>query len=114
MHANETGLSIHCKGHDPEWNPQVQSATISIGGGQARQMDSDFSDDDILAAVPRGSDGSVVLGKYRIEKQLGRGGMGTVYLASHLELGSRVAIKCLRADPNNRRTEGIARLKREA
>lgn len=39
--------------------------------------------------------GKVLADKYRIEKQLGRGGMGSVWLARHLTLGSDVAIKVI-------------------
>src|SRR4051794_7100216 len=34
----------------------------------------------------------VVLGKYRIVRRLGAGGMGTVYEAVHVEIGKRVAL----------------------
>ncbi len=39
--------------------------------------------------------GQVLLGKYRIERVLGVGGMGAVVLAMHLQLEERVAIKFL-------------------
>lgn len=37
--------------------------------------------------------GTVIAGKYRIERLLGEGGMGTVFLATHLQLGESVALK---------------------
>jgi serine/threonine-protein kinase len=37
------------------------------------------------------------VGKYRIAREIGRGGMGTVYEAVHEHIGSRAAIKVLRA-----------------
>ena len=40
--------------------------------------------------------GVVIHDKYRIETLLGRGGMGAVWSAQHLELGTRVAVKLIR------------------
>jgi serine/threonine-protein kinase len=42
--------------------------------------------------------GDVVEGKYQIERRLGAGAMGIVYLARHLQLDTRVALKVLRAE----------------
>jgi Serine/threonine protein kinase len=36
--------------------------------------------------------------RYRLERELGQGGMATVYLAEDLKHGRRVAIKVLRSD----------------
>src|SRR6185437_17074738 len=46
-------------------------------------------------------DGEKYIGKYRVKGELGRGGMGTVYLAEQPGLGREVAIKELiqSADP---------------
>ena len=42
--------------------------------------------------------GQVLVGKYRVERQIGRGGMGIVLAATHLQLEHLVAIKVLRRD----------------
>ena len=57
--------------------------------------------------------GSVIADTYKIEALLGRGGMGAVFLASHLRLaGKRVAIKILHTEIED--ADVIARFKREA
>lgn len=42
--------------------------------------------------------GTVIGGRYRVEKVIGQGGFGAVYQAVHTATGDRVAIKVLRAD----------------
>jgi len=44
--------------------------------------------------------GRVIAGKYRLERLLGEGGMGTVWRAFHLQLEVPVALKLLRAGDN--------------
>ena len=39
--------------------------------------------------------GDLLAGKYRIERALGRGGMGAVFLAENIDIGRKVAIKVL-------------------
>ena len=41
------------------------------------------------------SQGTILAGKYRVERVLGVGGMGVVVAARHLDLDERVAIKFL-------------------
>ena len=55
----------------------------------------------------------ILAGRYRLDRQLGKGGMGSVWLAEHLALNSWVAIKLM--DPAIASTvEGAERFKREA
>ncbi|MEO1601764.1 MAG: protein kinase [Pseudomonadota bacterium] len=64
------------------------------------------SKDDVLSA------GSLVNNTYRIEKVLGRGGMGEVYLASHDVTHERFAIKVMRAEFTENEM-GVELMKRE-
>jgi serine/threonine-protein kinase len=57
--------------------------------------------------------GTVLAGKYRIEKLLGEGGMGVVLAAHHLHLDERVAIKFLRPEILQNR-DIVGRFLREA
>ncbi len=51
------------------------------------------------------------LGRYRIERKIGAGGMGTVYLARHALLRRPTALKVLRRESADR--EAVARFERE-
>ena len=42
--------------------------------------------------------GAVLLGKYKVTREIGRGGMAAVYEALHLSLNKRIAIKVLAAE----------------
>ncbi|HVY48345.1 MAG TPA: serine/threonine-protein kinase, partial [Minicystis sp.] len=57
--------------------------------------------------------GSILLGKYRVERVLGEGGMGVVVEATHLELDQSVAIKLL-GRHEGREEEMLARFRNEA
>jgi eukaryotic-like serine/threonine-protein kinase len=46
--------------------------------------------------------GSIFIDKYKIERQLGEGGMGKVFLATHVHLAERVAIKVLHREMTTR------------
>jgi serine/threonine protein kinase len=57
--------------------------------------------------------GKVILDKYRVERVLGRGGMGVVVAARHLHLGELFAIKVLSQQAVKRKT-AVERFVREA
>lgn len=56
--------------------------------------------------------GRVIAGKFRLEWPIGRGGMGTVWAAMHLQLDMPVAVKFM--DPSAADTDGRVRFEREA
>ncbi len=59
--------------------------------------------------------GDTVLGRYRVVRPLGEGGMGTVYLAEHVALEMPVAIKVIAAEPTSEKWQILrARFEREA
>ena len=57
--------------------------------------------------------GSTLSERYRVDKLVGEGGMGTVYLAEHMLMRKRVAIKVLHPEMT-RLPEVVARFEREA
>ncbi|MEJ7729355.1 MAG: serine/threonine-protein kinase [Polyangiaceae bacterium] len=57
--------------------------------------------------------GTVVANRYRISRQLGRGGMGEVFAAENIRTGRPVAVKLLRSD-SKAKSSAVARFRREA
>ena len=57
--------------------------------------------------------GIVLGGKYRLEKKVGEGGMGKIYLSRHITLNKRYAVKMLNPEYSNNQ-EAIERFRREA
>ncbi len=78
-----------------------------------------FPDDDEACAADGGRLAEVfpgppvIEGKYLLEKRLGAGGMGEVFLARHIELQKRFAVKLIRSE-KARREEHLARFRQEA
>jgi serine/threonine protein kinase len=70
------------------------------------------TDGEVLEDDPSSFVGSVLDGQYQIESLLGKGGMGAVYLARHILLGDRVAIKILPPEVRNN-AEWLRRFRRE-
>ncbi|EDM81830.1 serine/threonine kinase family protein [Plesiocystis pacifica SIR-1] len=72
----------------------------------------------VLAAVETALFGGLseefTIGRFRVERQLGRGGMGVVYAAYDPHLDRTIAIKLIRSDPSGEGEQAKARLLREA
>src|SRR6476646_963077 len=69
-------------------------------------------DGEVLEGDPASIVNTVLDGQYQIEALLGKGGMGAVYLARHVLLGDRVAIKVLPPEMRSN-TEWLRRFQRE-
>lgn len=115
--ASEMALSFHTMASRPSL---VRAAATVPAVDDAHAMecaDCGIVDASGTAACPR-CDGSmhlaplplVVAGKHRIERRIGRGGMGVVYLARDRDLNRMIAIKTLPAVS----PAGAVRLRREA
>ncbi len=59
------------------------------------------------------AEGTVVAGRYRIVRELGRGGMGSVYLAEHVNTGGHWALKVMHGS-DHLGADRAARFRREA
>jgi len=70
------------------------------------------TDGEVLVDDPSALVGVVLDGQYQIESLLGKGGMGAVYLARHILLGDRVAIKILPPEVRNN-ADWLRRFRRE-
>ncbi len=66
-------------------------------GRQAQQTEDDLTNPALAVQPPptRDLSGTLLLDRYRLVKKLGEGGMGTVYLAEHVTIKKRCAIKLL-------------------
>jgi serine/threonine protein kinase len=76
----------------------------------ARNVLTQWQVDELLC----GKDKGFILGPYRILKPLGRGGMGTVYLAEHRVMRRRCAIKVLPAESLSKEPSFLDRFHLEA
>lgn len=82
---------------------------------QAERDDGGSAEEGTEAAAPQGSltEGSLIAGRYRLDRPLGDGGMGQVYRAEHVLMRKTVALKVLHADLTENK-EVVARFQREA
>ncbi len=90
---------------DTEW-PQLEEQFLKAELHSATDLSKQLIDAGRLTLFQaeqllRGDSRPLVLGDYCLQSELGRGGMGTVYLAVHRRMKRRVAIKILRQDLAN-------------
>ncbi|AUX42018.1 uncharacterized protein SOCE26_034430 [Sorangium cellulosum] len=97
--ARSSGEPESTEGEDPVG---PETAAFPLGAGESRP-------DNVYTIAP----GTVIARKYRVERTIGRGGMGLVVEALHLDLDARVAIKFLLPEFMSY-TEAAERFMREA
>ncbi len=83
-----------------------QHAGGAIAASAAQQHDVEPDDSQPII-------GHIIDGRYRVVELIGEGGMGKVYLAEHVEIGKRVALKVLHPS-YSRMPDLVERFRREA
>ncbi|HKE19224.1 MAG TPA: serine/threonine-protein kinase, partial [Kofleriaceae bacterium] len=87
-------------------SPERAPGEVDLGGlALAQAAQADLGRIDFI--------GQVLDGRYRVEELIGEGGMGRVYLAEHVDIGRRVAIKILHP-VYGRMPDLVERFRREA
>jgi serine/threonine-protein kinase len=108
--------AIITKATDPD--PDKRYATTAefradlqgLARDRQRSEDPESADALDISALPTGT---IVDGVYVVERQIGQGGMGVVYLARDQKLSRRCALKFLMPDGDTYDPEGRARFERE-
>ena len=93
------------KANDRRNLPTSQDDGSGAAAALARAPDDDEAEQDLI--------GRTVDGRYSVMELIGEGGMGKVYLAEHVEIGKRVALKVLHPS-YSRMPDLVERFRREA
>jgi serine/threonine protein kinase len=95
----------------------VSALKICPQCGTEYELDQRFcpKDGSTLKSQGQGADllGSIIADRYHVLKKLGEGGMGTVYLAEHVKMGRKSAVKVMNPGTVDD-TDAISRFNREA
>jgi eukaryotic-like serine/threonine-protein kinase len=102
-------------GQDAALRTEVESLIASYEDAGSHFLETSASG--LLGLSPSGNPPvdrtNKIIGQYRLVQELGRGGMGVVYVGEDLKLGRKVAIKFLPGEPSNDAT-AFERFEREA
>src|SRR4051794_17087049 len=83
-------LCSHCGAELPRGKATIPGAPLDLGAPVPQHLTPTATGDHLLK-------GEIVDGKYEIERVLGEGGMGIVYLARDVNTDTHVVVKAMRA-----------------
>ena len=104
------GVAVDVPKPGPGGSTVVRPETASGALALSERRDEEF---EIDADQSHGILGQILDGRYHVLELIGEGGMGRVYLAEHVEIGRRVAVKILH-QVYSRMPELVERFRREA
>ncbi len=92
---------------------ELQSRNLELARRNDELLRARHHNDLVFSALAELLPGQVLDGKYRLGACIGAGGFGTVFKATHLQLGREVAVKVFRPSPGNDTPLGLARFRAE-
>lgn len=101
------GMVAGIREREGRMRQQINELREEIAGVSDAPVDTDDQSPEALKP------GDMIGSRYTVERIIGRGGMGTVYLANDMELGERVAIKTLRSEHLTSDQTAIERFRNE-
>jgi ligand-binding sensor domain-containing protein len=101
------------EGHVAERTAQLAAKVRELDRKNLELLESQRRADRIFSAFADVLPGSILDGKYRIDRKLGAGGFGTVFQAHQLSLDREVAVKIFRPQPGNDSAVSLERFQRE-
>jgi serine/threonine protein kinase len=111
--ASDRGDEAPANDRRRESDRRLPSRAASPAAGRANESGAAAALAEKADSNPELDIGSEVDGRYRISELIGEGGMGKVYLAEHVEIGKRVALKVLHPS-YSRMPDLVERFRREA
>jgi serine/threonine protein kinase len=92
---------------------ELEASNEQLAAANRELLAAHHQADRVFAAYAKALPGSVLDGKYRLDKELGVGGFGAVFQGRHLVLDTPIAVKVFRPVPGNDSAIDLERFLRE-